>query len=352
MVQYVPYTLNFATYSPTNAASTNVDIYLDDVLQTSVSSTNRIVNKVSLVSKTPGSKALKLTADAVEVSFDTEVAETTMNLYEINSDLVLDFSAVGMTNNSTNKESWSYGDYTGTFTGLNWNDTSGYFNDYLLLSNGSSFEINYAPLADNFNNGKTIEFELYSTNVVDDDAVLLDLRNENGTGLLLTATKISLISASGKVMENHYKADEPVRFAIVINRATGSTNKCLSFIYSDGVASRCISWNESDNFISDKTIKFTATDAAQMGIRYIRIYNNVLSSDQALNNYILYRPSMIEMMDIYNRNDIYNDGGTGFDPEKLMTNIPVMMVTGNIPVLENTNDKNEQITVDIEYTNP
>ena len=54
---------------------------------------------------------------------------------------------------------------------------------------------------------------------------------------------------------------------------------------------------------------------------------------------------------IYDRNDIYTEGTTAFNPDKMMSRVPVMIVTGDVSVLENTSDKNTQITVDIEYYN-
>lgn len=105
---------------------------------------------------------------------------------------------------------------------------------------GSSFGINYAPLSGKpTDTGKTIEIEWSTKNVVNDDAIICDMRNENGTGLLITATKVSLISANGVTVDTEYKSGENVRVAFVINKASGVTNQHLSFIYANGVLSRC-----------------------------------------------------------------------------------------------------------------
>lgn len=57
------------------------------------------------------------------------------------------------------------------------------------------------------------------------------------------------------------------------------------------------------------------------------------------------------MTSVYEKNDVYTEGTTSFDPNKMMSRVPVMIVTGDIPVLENTSDKNTQIIVDIDYYN-
>ena len=70
-----------------------------------------------------------------------------------------------------------------------------------------------------------------------------------------------------------------------------------------------------------------------------------------MNNYILYRDTVDEMMEVYDRNDVYEAGRDVFSPTKMSSRLPVMIVTGDIPTLENTSDKDTQIVVDIEYTN-
>ena len=167
----------------------------------------------------------------------------------------------------------------------------------------------------------------------------------------ITATKVSLTSENGVTIETEFRSGENVRIAFVINRNSGSLNKGLSFIYTNGIISRGESWLSTDRYDSNKTIKFTASDNVEISLKAIRVYNTALTSDQILNNYILYRDSIEEMTSIYDRNDIYTEGTTAFNPDKMMSRVPVMIVTGDVSVLENTSDKNTQITVDIEYYN-
>ena len=351
MVQYVPYTLEFATYSPSNASSLDTQILLDGELKGSVQSVNGMVNTFSVVPKTSGNKNLKIKVGDIEHVIPTKVAATTMKLQEITNNLVLNFDAVGRSNNATNKDVWSYGNYTGSLNGFNWNNTSGWVNNRLEMNAGASFAINLAPLFGNPTaEGKTIELEWSTKNVRNDNAVICDLR-ENGVGICIYATKVSMTSADGVVIETEYKSDENVRVAFVINRAQNATNKGLSFIYANGIVSRADNWAESDSYESNATIKFEATDEVEISLKAIRIYNAALTNDQILNNYILYRDTIEEMTEVYDRNDVYAEGTSTFDPERMMGRLPVMIVTGDIPTLENTSDKDTQITVDIEYIN-
>lgn len=352
MVQYIPYNLRFATYSPSNIANSQVVVTLDGKTVATLGSNNGVENNVSIISKTSGNKTLVLTSGEVSYPLNVLVAKTSMNLQEISMGLAFDFNAVGKSNNSSDKNTWSYGDITATLEGFNWNNNSGWVNDRLEMNAGSSITFNYAPLAGvPTSTGKTIEMEWSTKNVIDDNAIICDLRGTDGTGILITATKVSLCSKGGVVIDTEYKSDENVRVGFVINKSRNSTYQKLSFIYANGIISRCESWAETDSYTSSKELKFTATSNAEISLKAIRVYDAALTPDEMLNNYIIYRDNVDDMLNVYDRNDVYVKGTTTFDPEKMVNRLPVMIVTGNIPILENASDKNTQITVDIEYTN-
>ena len=69
-----------------------------------------------------------------------------MDIQEITSGLVMDFSSSGRTNNSFNRDTWEQNGLSATFNNFNWNNTSGWVDDRLLVSEGASLEIAYAPL--------------------------------------------------------------------------------------------------------------------------------------------------------------------------------------------------------------
>lgn len=351
ITQYVPYTLRFATYSPLNAAATEVVVMLDEETIGTTISKNGIENEFIITSKISGNRNLKLISDKVTKELVASIKKTSMNIEEIEG-AIIDFNALGKNNESSDRDTWTNGIYTGILRGFNWNNTSGWVNGRLEMNAGSSFTINYAPLNDNpTNSGKTIEIEWSTKNVTNDDAIICDLRNNNGVGIVIRATKVSMISADGVIVETEYKSDENVRIGFVINRAEGTINRRLSFIYTNGIVSRAEQWASTDNYNSDKEIEFYATNEAEISLKSIKIYNTALSSDNMLNNFILYRDTISEMMEVYDRNDVYEEGTTIFSPNKMMNRLPVMIVTGDIPILENTSDKDEQIIVDIEYYN-
>lgn len=352
LTQYAPYTLRFATYSPTNRLNTPVTVTMSGEALGVVSSNNGIVNELSIVAKTSGNKTITLTAEDASYEIPAQVAPTSMDIDEITSGLTLDFSAIGKNNNAEDKDSWAFGDYTGTFAGFSWNAGSGWVNNRLFINSGASFSVNYAPLAVNpVGLGRTLEFEFKTVNVNDDDAVICDLRNSQGVGLVITATKVYLKSENGVEIQNEFKADETVRLGIVINRSASSSRKGMTFIYANGTVSRCVNWESADNYESDALLSFVGSAGAEVELKAIRIYEAALTDDNMLTNFILYRDTVAEMQEVYDRNAVYSEGTKTFAPDKMVSRLPVMIVTGDIPTLENTSDKDTQVIVDIEYTN-
>ena len=345
--QYLPYDLRFATLK-----STDVSVYLGEDLLAVISSIQGKETVYSITSKKAGSLPLKFVLGDFEREISLAVESTSLNIEEINSDLVLDFSARGRINEFVGHDTWSFNDYSGTFEGFNWNNSSGWYNNSLIINNGATFSIDIAPLAtDATSTGRTLEFEFSTRNVENDDAVICNLLGENGAGLLITASEARLVSAAGKVLSRRFKAGEINRIAFVINRKAGVTFKGLAFIYINGIMSGAIDFGGADNFISPATLSFTGTEGAQVELRAMRFYDTALSSENMLNNFILYRDTLNEMLSIYYRNDIYEDGTVNFSPSKAQHRLPVMIVTGEIPILEGATSTSTQIIVDIDYTN-
>ena len=193
--------------------------------------------------------------------------------------------------------------------------------------------------------GKTIEVEFESINVTNDDAIICDLRDNNGLGLVITASKATMVVGLGEKesVSTNYKANENVRVSFVLD----SINK-LAIIYVNGIMSGAVSM--TSNLSVDKTLIFSGSDDASVKIKQIRIYDTQLSSEQVLNNYILHRDTISEIKDIYKRNDVLD--GKLMSIEKISDYIPVVLLTGEeIFWLESQKDTDIEIKIDVEYIN-
>lgn len=344
--QYIPYEIRFATRK-----TGNVSVYISGELAGTLTSSANAESRYSVTSNKAGTLSVKFSVDGVEREIPLSVNKTSLNIEEIKTSLSFDFRATGKSNTSVDKDVWSYGDYTATFEGFNWNASSGWVDNSLLINNGASFSVNIAPLAkDATATGKTLEFEFSTRNVENDDAIICDLTS-NGKGLLITASEARLTSAAGEVVSTRFKAGEVNRIAFVINRKTGVTYKGLVFIYVNGILSGAVNYGSADNFTSTKQLTFVGTEDAQVELRAMRFYDTALSADNVLNNYVIYRDTLNEMMEVYYRNEIYAEGTQSFSPDAMLHRLPVMVITGDVPTLEAATSTSTQILVDIDYTN-
>ena len=344
VVQYESYTLDYGVYNPKNLEYIPVEIYLNDVLSTIVNAPNGKRLSYSFTSNESGNKTIKFKSGDYEKNISTEVDKTEMNLQDITNNLSLDLYASGRTNQDSNRDQWVYGDYITSFNGFNWSAASGWNDNRLIISSGMSIENTYKPLYVT-KYGKTIEVEFETTNVTNDDAVVCDLRDNNGLGLLITASKATMAVGFGEKesVSSNYKANENVRISFVLD----SINK-LAIIYVNGIMSGAVAMTSSISI--DKTLVFTGSDDASIKIKQIRIYDTQLSSEQVLNNYILYRDTISEIKEVYSRNDILD--GKLISIEKVSDYIPVVLLTGEeIFWLESQKDTDIEIKIDVEYIN-
>ena len=189
--QYIPYDIRFAARKSGELTISLGSDQLATLLMTSGSEAT-----YSIVSNKSGTLKLAFVGNGIEREIDFSVNKTTLNLEEIDTSLTFDFSARGKSNASVDKDVWSYGAFKGTFTGFNWNASSGWVDNSLLINSGASFSVDIAPLASDATSlGKTLEFEFSTRNVEDDNAIVCDLTS-NGVGVLITASEAKITSVA------------------------------------------------------------------------------------------------------------------------------------------------------------
>ena len=356
MIQYVPYNLRYAIYNPSESATNTVQIFLNNELQLTTNIVNGSENNSSIMSGEFGNLPIKITVNGVSYEMTSDTAISTIGVSEI-ADAKLNLRSFGRDNGAIDRESWTYGDYSTTFNGLYWNAQSGWIDNTLIINAGASASINYVPFEkDPMSAGKTIEVEFATRNVIDNNGVILDLTNESGHGLLITASEARLITSDNKTVSTKFKAEEQNRISFVINRRESGNNAEFVFIYVNGILSGAAEYSNTATIRSTKNIIFNGS--SDVLLKQIVIYDKPLSSDEILNNYILYRDSISEMLSIYNRNNVTTNDGQ-LSPEKLVNTLPIMYFTGldenrGIPFLETQTGKAAtkiDTYFDIEYEN-
>ena len=355
LTQYTPYTLYYAVYSPDSRTDIPVKIYLtegagpasDLIAERSISAGEQ--DSVIFTPPFTGPGKVRIQSDNYIRDIDVDVAKNTMGIGEIGEDngLIFAFAANGRTNSSSNKADWTY-KIPGTkttcvadFQNFDWSAASGWSDNRLNINNGASVDFrNFMPFSDDtaiMNAGRTIEFEFNTMNVNDDTAVLCEMRRTGtggepaGAGITVTASEASLVTAAGQKVSVKYKSGENIRLAFVI-RPAADTGRRVILLFVNGVISGAINYTADDSFVTPSTIKFTGRQTAEISLKQIRVYNRALQNDEVLNNYILYRDTTAEMLNLFNSNNISENNAISID--KLAATIPVMVVTGYLNVLD------------------
>lgn len=341
--QYIPVGLTYAVYNPKNLEFIPVTIKVNNSVMQVVNAPNNTELEYSYIPTKSGDVVITLIAGSTEKSIPASIESTTLDISEITDNLVLSLSAVGRSNSDSDRNTWTYNQYSALLSGFNWSEYSGWVDNRLVIGNGMSVEIDYAPLS-NTGSGKTIELEYDTTNVVDDNAVICDMRNSRGVGLLITASEVQLRvgTAEDQVLSKKFKAQENIRIGFVIDYTSG-----LSFIYVNGNVAGSIKLSSVIGV--DKLLRFEGSSDATLRLKQILVYDTKLNSDQMLNNWILYRDTVQEMLSEYDKNNIVD--GSRLSVDKLADYIPVMLLTGDINWLESQKDTDSQTGVDVEFIN-
>lgn len=302
---------------------------------------NGNVYTYSLQSFVSGTTYLSFEVGTDILEFNVSFEETSYSdLGEVTNGLVFAMDKGDSTNTSDDRNAWSYGSYSAVMTGFSWTDRSGWTRDGLLIPEGASFVTNYAPLAGNVvQTGFTAEFEFETQRVLDDSEIICDLRS-NGTGLLITASEASITSRGGVSVSTKYKSGVPLRVSFVINPPTATRNKNLLFIYIDGILAGAMNYPSSDSFTSASYLQFAGSADAAILLKQVRCYNRALSSNEILNNFILYRPTTQELVATYDRNDILDTNNQPSE-DKLAAYTPIIIVTGDVEKLMNFDRSNK-----------
>lgn len=346
--QYSELNFQWAIYSPKEQV-VNVEFLLDNISLSTATSTNGVVNDFIYVANEDGVKTLTVNYANSSLDFNVEVDKSDLNVKEATEGLVTKLSAKGRSNNESNPAVWENNGVTTSFNGFAWNETQGWNNGQLVISKGASIEVNISPFdGDVTSTGKTIELEFQTASIIDGNGTICECANPlTGAGIVITPTSAILRSAGGSEVVERFKDNEKIKVCFIINRNSTVTDKQLMFIVTDGIHSRCASYGANDTFYGTDTLKFTS-DAATIKLNTIRIYNRAITVDEELNNVMIDSSNLVEM---YSKNDIYEEGTNKVSVEKVSAHIPVLIFTGDIETLLRASDKNTSVRCDIEFIN-
>ena len=372
--QYVPYDIKYAIYN-TKASTTNAEFYDISVSGETIPVTASVERGkfyyYSVQSMDYGSKKIKVVCKDIDDTvtngdgriFYVDVVPSELNISVFKRNLRVNFSSVGKSNDSTDKDVWvSNVQENGFVNTATFSDTfdwsQGWTSNGLVISNGCEVMFDYAPFpqqkdsptveeANEYvggNKAYTFEIEFMTQNVTDESAVLCDMSNElstNKCGLWITGSEIKFTTPGGETVSSRFKEGDMNRATIVIHPETTSDGqfKGLVELYMNGVMSSIAKYSNTEKFeiferdengnAISKKLRFKGTEGADLVVKYVVAYNTVMTPDEVVDNYIIYRDNSSEMLNLYNKNNVMNEQGV-ITPNSVLKlgNIPILIFVG------------------------
>lgn len=338
---------DFVAYDPDNTPAT-VEVFHDGVRSKSVMAP-RTVQKYTNRFTAPGTETMKFRTGGTDYNFNIEVVESSINLAEITDSLRCKFSAAGRSNNEENPATWESNGVTVDFVGFDW-ATNGWTGDVLSMTNGAKIIINDTPFAtDVMATGFTFEAELTCSNVVDRDAFVLKCIN-NAVGIQMTTEEAKIMVSGGQTLDTKFAPDIPIKIGFVVERKDG--NRLLQ-LYVNGIRDRALQYQAGASLMQNSPAKIeVSSEAADVELRNVRIYNRALSDDEMLANQMVDRPTADDMVIMFQKNDVLNEEDE-VDIDKLRAQGKgVMRIVGDVELVTQTNDKKFEVPVDIYFYSP
>lgn len=296
-----------------------------------------------------GEHTLKITCGEVVKTLIVTVTELGIEVSPVTAGLVFDFNPVGLSNSDTNRL-WSSGDIAMAVSdNFDWVN-GGYQIDEngdqcFCIKAGTSAEINYELFGDDAKaNGKQFKLIFKTGNVSNADAVFLscvsDTIGSDKIGLEMKAHEATIYAKTDS-LPLPYAEDEVIEFEF--NISASSETPAMVMGYEDGVSTRPLVYDSTHDFQQyqgyRKNISL-GSDDCDLYIYRFKVYNTSLSDRDILNNFIADARSAEEMIERYDRNQIYKEGI--LDPDYLAEVCPQLRII-KLEVPHFTKDKDDKV---------
>ena len=339
---------DFVVYDP-DSTPAEMSVLHEGVITQRITAA-RTVQKYTNRFTEAGTEAMMFKTGDTEYNFYIDVVESSINLVETTDSLRIKLSAAGRSNNEGNPGVWEFGNVTTEFNGFDWS-SNGWTGDALRLTNGANIVINDTPFSqDATATGFTIEAELMCSNVSDREGVVMECMAE-GVGFKMTTEQAVMRVSGGQEIETKFAPDIPIKIAFVVE--SKSENRLLQ-LYVNGIRDRALQYQAAASLMQMNPAKIRVdSDAADVELRNIRIYNRALTDDEILSNYMVDRPTADEMVLLFQKNDVLNDETDEIDIDKLRAQgKAVMRIVGDVDLVNQTNNKKFEVPVDVYYYSP
>lgn len=332
--QYATTNLIYTVYDPKTETPEVVIAVDGNVVSTQTLEKN--TNTYSFRSDVVGGHVITITCGETVKTINTTITKLDINIEPVTAGLVFDFNPVGKSNNDSDRL-WTYDDVNGKYAmtvsdNFDWTNGGYQINEkgeqYFCIKAGTRAVIDYNLFADDAKKtGKEFKLIFKTANVQEADAQFLTcVDNTTGSdniGIEMFVHEAYIYGSAGK-LDLQYAENEIIEFEFNININTDKVPEICG--YEDGVPTRHLVYDDSFNFTQTNPKVITlGSDKCDLHIYRFKTYNTFLDARSVLNNFIADARSAEEMINRYNRNQIYNENNE-LTPEILAEKCPWLRV--------------------------
>ena len=344
--QYDATNIEYTVYDPTTETPT-VEIAVDGVV-VSTPTLDAATNIYSFKTDIVGKHTITITCGETVKTLTANVTKLDINISPVTAGLVFDFNPSGKSNNDTDRV-WST-DTVAMSVSDNFDWVNGGYqydengDQYFCIKAGTSAEIDYQLFADDAKkNGKEFKLVFKTTNVAKPDATFLScMDNTTDTDHIGVSMSVheALIYGQAGNLQLPYSEEDIIEFEFNISKNTESVPMVMG--YEDGVSTRPMVYDDTYNFTQNtpKVISLGSEDC-DLHIYRFKVYNTSLTDRGILNNFIADARNAEEMVNRYDRNQIYNENSQ-LDPDILAAKCPWLRVY-KISAPYFTNNKSDKV---------
>lgn len=344
--QYDATNIEYTVYDPTTETP-SVQIAVDgDVVSTPVleDATNIYAYKTDAV----GDHTITITCRETVKTLKATITKLDIDVSPVVAGLAFDFNPSGKSNNDADRL-WTNGTVSMSVSeNFDWGN-GGYQYDengdqYFCIKAGTSAEINYQLFADDAKkNGKEMKLVFKTVNVAKPDATFLkcldNTTDSDHIGIQMDVHEANIYGQANN-LNLPYSEEDVIEFEFNISKNTEAIPMVMG--YEDGVSTRPMVYDDSYNFTQNtpKTISLGSNDC-DLHIYRFKVYNTSLTDIGILNNFIADARNAEEMVNRYDRNQIY-DENSQLDPDILAEKCPWLRVY-KVSAPYFTNNKSDKV---------
>lgn len=348
--QYQATSIKYVVYDPGHNPAT-VKLAVDGKTVSTLT-VDRTAQVWSFKSSDIGEHNLTISCQKISKILTANIEKLDIDVNPITANLAFDFNPVGLSNGDTNRL-WTDENHPEVALTVSDNfdwDNGGYQIDsdgsqYFCIKAGTSASINYNLFGkDPKQAGAEFKLIFKTQNVRNASATFLsclDGSDDSNIGLEMKVHEANIYTSTDDLYFP-YSEEDIIEFEYNINTINTKDNKATSIImtYEDGVGGRPIIYDNSHRLHQyTPTVISIGSPDCDVLIYRMKAYSAALTDSDVLSNFIADARDSDEMIDRYNRNQIYNENNA-LTPDSVAKACPHLRVI-KIDCPHFTNDKKD-----------